>query len=209
MSTAIEKAFHMIRQQRCSSAVAVEAMNTFNLSTTKTEETFPKSANLNSIFLAIFLMNSSHEGKDIGMEQWRITFLPATTMLSTTNRTDTPEAIFKKFCIFFRSLEAQLRFLPTYRLVKESHHVQCESSFHCDTFQDPNPPQIDLGNEPSDFEFKKISSPVGDFSLSVHYRIACPMSFLRTRDLSSFIRHQPYGTQGTVENISTMEGSSS
>ena len=183
MSTAIEKAFHMIRQQRCSSAVAVEAMNTFNLSTTKTEETFPKSANLNSIFLAIFLMNSSHEGKDIGMEQWRITFLPATTMLSTTNRTDTPEAIFKKFCIFFRSLEAQLRFLPTYRLVKRSRQGQYDSTFHC-VFQER--PRDQFG-EGQDYEFKKISSPVGDFSLSVRYRIACPMSLLRPRNLANFI----------------------
>jgi hypothetical protein len=192
ISSATEKAFHMIRWQRASAASAVETLNTFNLSTSKTEASVAKSGGVESVCVCVFLMDSTHEGRDIGMEQWRITHLPATTMFSSTHTTHTPEAVFKKFCIFFRSLETLLHVLPTHRLIKECRHAQYMSAFRCVETLENHVDRSILGDLVGEYELSEVVTPIGSFSVSVRYRMDCPKSLLKIQNLSSFILEQSY-----------------
>jgi len=198
LTFAMDKAFHMIRSQRCTNVTAVEWTNTFNLSTVKTEESPPCGHTIN---LSVFLMNSSCEVKNLGLEQWRISFIPVTPdyCVTLTNSHVTPEVAFKKICVLFRSLESLLCFLPCYPLVKHSRKLQYESTFQC-TPQENDPSQF--GSACRDFVFKKIVTPVGEFCLSVLYRSVCPLSILKTKDLTSYILEKSYG-EGSEENVAS------
>jgi hypothetical protein len=188
MHTALVKAFHMIIFQRCSSVAEVETLNTFNLSTSKTA--VPSPSVLQTVHLSIYLADSSHDGQRIGMEQWKLSFIPGTTALSSTPRTQTPDAVFKKFCVLFRSLYSTLRFLPAYRLVKRSRTGAYISTFR---YTEEEQDHTFVGESAQEREFRKISTPFGDFSISVLYRLSCPMSLLKAKQLTTFIQNQYEG----------------
>eukprot|EP01104_Vermistella_antarctica_P017478 TRINITY_DN6193_c0_g1_i1.p1 TRINITY_DN6193_c0_g1~~TRINITY_DN6193_c0_g1_i1.p1 ORF type:complete len:516 (-),score=59.61 TRINITY_DN6193_c0_g1_i1:91-1638(-) len=88
---------------------------------------------------------------------------------------DEPSTIYKKTVILMRSLFTFLRLMPSYRLVRECRRNKTARARIRYTVKSAGDPRVAFGgrDQPSQFEFAPISTPLGSLGIAVVYRQEC------------------------------------